>query len=64
MNHNAKHNNLKFEIVEDNPDVGYYLYVYNSEGKCIFDYLQDSEKMCKEFALEEFGVPLAIWDSE
>lgn len=57
----AKFNNLTFEIVEDKPEVGFYLYVYDNQNKCIKDYLQDTEQMTKEFAFEEFSVPLNSW---
>ena len=54
-------NNHIFEIIEDLPEVGFYLYVYNYKGECIADYLQKSEQDIKEFALEEFGVLLESW---
>lgn len=57
----AKHNNQIFEIVEDKPEVGFYLNIYNNKNECIADYLQDSETITKEFALEEFGVPIENW---
>lgn len=56
----AEHNRLRFEIVEDNPDVGFYLYVYDS-NLCIADYLQNDEEMCKRFACEEYGVEPTLW---
>jgi len=56
----AENNIRNFRIEEDYPEVGAYLYVYEN-GKCIYDYLQDSVKDCIEFALEEFGLPLDSW---
>ena len=57
----AKHNRKTFEIVEDNPDVGFYLYVYDTNCKNTHDHLQDTLEITKEFAFEEFGVPLNSW---
>lgn len=37
-----------------------YLYIYH-DGKGIYDYLQDSWEICKELALEYFGVPIDSW---
>jgi hypothetical protein len=64
MKLNAKHNNMTFEIVEDSPEVGFYLLCYDSLGKNIHDYLQDNPKMAKELAWEQFGVPLDSWTEE
>ena len=50
-----------FEIKEDLPGVGYYLYVYDQRKKCIEDHLQDTEKMVKEFAKEKFQIPFDAW---
>jgi hypothetical protein len=57
----SHHNNQTFEIVEDLPEVGFYLYAYDSKGKNTHDYLQDTLQMAKEYAFEEFGVPLESW---
>ena len=57
---NAVFNDLRFRIEPDFPEVGVYLYVFDGE-KCIYDYLQDDNKMCQEFAFDEFGVPLTAW---
>lgn len=56
----AEHNLLRFEIVEDNPDVGFYLYVYEGD-RCIADYLQNDEERCKQFAYKEYGVQPSLW---
>ncbi len=50
-----------FEIKEDLPGVGYYLYVYDMNKKCIEDYLQDTEIIVKEFAKEKFLIPVDAW---
>jgi len=60
----AKHNNLKFVIEADLPEVGFYLYIFNLDNECIADYLQDTEIMAKEFALEEFGVSINSWNTD
>lgn len=75
----SQNEDYKFVIEEDLPDFGWYLYVYendriiydclndtfmNEDGRCIYDYLQDSLLMCKEFALEDFNVPLDSWERE
>jgi hypothetical protein len=56
----AEHDGLKFRIEEDNPEVGVYLYVLKN-GTCIKDYLQDNIETCKMVALEEYKVPVSIW---
>lgn len=56
----AENNGLRFEIVEDNPDVGFYLYVYDGD-RCIADYLQNDEETCKQVALEDYGVEFLLW---
>ena len=56
----AECNRLGFEIVKDNSDVGYYLYVYD-EDRCIADYLQNDEDTCEQVALEEYGVEPSSW---
>ncbi len=57
----AEYNNLTFAIVEDKPEVGFYLYIYDKQNICIRDYVQETEQMAKEFAFEEFSVPLNSW---
>lgn len=59
----SKYNNQIFEIVEDNSEVGFYLYVYDSSGKNTHDHLQNTLQITKEFAYEEFGVPLNSWET-
>lgn len=57
----AHHNTMRFEIVCDQPEVGVYLYVYDRQGKCIRDELQNDIATCKEVAFEKFGVPMTEW---
>jgi hypothetical protein len=52
--------NRRFIIEQDEPDVGWYLYVFE-DSVCIFDYLQDSLTMCQEQAQEDFSVPKDSW---
>ncbi len=55
----------RFKIEEDLPDVGWYLYVYDLNDKCIADHLQDNLEMIIDFAFEEYQIPKANWiDSE
>ena len=61
MNLISKYNNQIFKIEKDNPEIGFYLFVFNDNNECTHDYLQDTEQMTKEFAFEEFGVPLDSW---
>ncbi len=57
---NAEHNQLTYKIEEDIPEVGAYLYVFNNNS-CVNDFLQNTIQDCKNFALDEFGVPLDKW---
>lgn len=56
----AIYNNMTFIIKNDFPEIGAYLYVFE-KNKCISDYLQNDISSCKEVALEEYGVPMDIW---
>ena len=47
-------------VIEEDEAVGFYLYVIEGD-RCIYDYLQDSLKLAKEFAEEKFGVPASAW---
>ena len=55
----AEYNGIVFEIEEDKPEVGAYLYVYKPDE--VYDDLQNSIKDCQEIALEDFGVPMNSW---
>ena len=57
----SQYNSLTLEIIEDNLEIGFYLYIYNDKNICIADYLQDNEQATKEFAFEEYGVPISSW---
>lgn len=50
-----------FIIEEELPDVGWYLYKFNSKGIAISDYLQHTLEEAIEFAKEEFGVAPGEW---
>jgi hypothetical protein len=58
----AYHENLRFVIEEDFPEVGAYLYVFQN-NKCIRDYLQNDVETCQEEAFDIFGVPISHWRS-
>ena len=57
----ARWENQKFVIEEDLPEVGWYLYVYDNDDKCIADHLQDNLTTIIEFAKEEFRIPKSEW---
>lgn len=49
-------------VIEHDVAVWYYQYVYNFDDKEPHaDYLQDTLYGAKEFALDEFNVPLSCW---
>ena len=47
-------------IDEDNPDVGWYLYVWK-DRKLVNDFLQDTLDISKELALEKFDISYDLW---
>ena len=47
-------------IIEEDPAVGFYLYVYQ-QSECVADHLQDTLEMAIEQAEEDYGVPRAAW---
>ena len=51
----------RFRIEEDFPDIGWYLYVYDINDKCIADHLQVDFKSVIDFAFEEYQVPKDSW---
>ena len=53
-------NDQKFVIKEDEPDVGWYLYVYKN-GEIIKDHLQDNLESVKKQAEEDYSVPESLW---
>jgi hypothetical protein len=58
----AEHSGRRFRIVQDST-AGFYLYVYDG-AKCTHDYLQDSLDAAREFARDEFAVPVQSWSHE
>ncbi len=56
----AEHEGLRFEIEEDLPLVGAYLYVFEGEN-VLFDFLSENIDACRQVALEDFGVPIDSW---
>jgi hypothetical protein len=58
----AEHGGRRFRIVHD-AAAGFYLYVYDG-ARCTHDYLQDTVDLAREFAREEFGVPVHSWSHE
>lgn len=55
---------MEFEIRHDPryPDLGYYLYVYDQDGFCERDYLQDTVEYCKEQVQEDFDIVMDNWE--
>lgn len=47
----------RFKIEEDRPEIVWYIYVFDSKGKCVADYLQNDLESAKSFAFEELRVP-------
>ena len=59
----ALHDGRLYKIAEGGTGVGFYLLVFEG-GECTHDYLQDSFDDARDFAREEFGVPLDAWKAE
>lgn len=57
----CKFGDKRFKIEEDLPDVGWYLYVYDLNGKCTADHLQDDFETIIDFAFEEYQIPKTNW---
>jgi len=57
----ATHKNQRFRIEQDQPDVGWYLYVFDKNENCIADHLQDTLEIVMEDAFEEYQVPKNSW---
>ena len=47
-------------IIEEDENVGFYLYVYQ-ENECLFDHLQDELEIAIEQAEEDYGVDPNSW---
>ncbi|QCK16105.1 hypothetical protein [Mangrovivirga cuniculi] len=61
----CKFGDKRFKIEEDLPDVGWYLYAYDLNDKCLADHLQDDFETIIDFAFEEYQIPKTNWiDSE
>lgn len=57
----CKFDNKHF-VIEKDGALGFYLYVYHLEEENPYaDYLQDTLEDAKEFAFDEFQVPLDAW---
>lgn len=52
--------NRIYIIEEDLEDIGAYLYIFE-KNKCVSDFLQDNLEACKEYAFEEFNIPINSW---
>lgn len=60
----AYHSGNRYLIAEDEPEVGVYLHRFVGDGPfSTYDYVQDSERAAREFALEMWSVPLGLWQS-
>ncbi len=57
----ARKDEWLYRIEEDPPDIGFYFRGFRS-GADMFDYLQDTDEICIEFANKEFGVPTDAWE--
>ena len=51
-----------YRIDDDFPEIGAYLRVFERDVD-LCDYLQDDVQACKDFAMEEYGVPIDAWQS-
>ena len=51
-----------YKIEEDLPEVGWYIYRYDSEGNLTHDYLQDTKEIAIEFSEKKFGVHKNSWE--
>ena len=53
-----------FLIEEDLPEVGWYLYRIDQNGKITHDYLQDTKSDAMEYALEVFQITVSSWNKD
>ncbi|WP_406685316.1 hypothetical protein N1F78_06215 [Seonamhaeicola sp. MEBiC1930] len=53
--------NQRFIIEEDLPEIGWYIYVFDNNGKCISDHLQDDYNTAVAFAHEEYKIEKNNW---
>ena len=54
---------FQLRIEPDHPEIGVYLCAFR-ESKCIRDTLQNSVAICKQIALEDYGVTEDQWHEE
>lgn len=57
-------NNFRYTIEEDNPDVGWYIYVFDKKGNCIADHLQETQQMALSFCQENYNISEDKWESK
>ena len=53
--------NQRFVLEEDLPEVGWYIYIFDKNGNCVGDHLQDDYAMATTFALEEYKIEEDKW---
>jgi hypothetical protein len=58
-----KSKDKQFIIEQDDPEVGFYLYVYENE-KCIADYLQDDLEAIIQQAYQDFKLDPQSWKNK
>jgi len=51
----------RFILEEDLPEVGWYIYVFDNNGNCIGDHLQDNYDMAIAFTSEEYKIDKDNW---
>ena len=56
----AERDGVRFEIVEDRGDVGFYA-LRHCSGRCTHDFLQDGLARVKSCAEDEWDVPASAW---
>jgi hypothetical protein len=56
----AEHQGTTGRIVQDRPDVGWYLYISLPTGQSR-DHLQDTKEIAVSQAEEEYGIPSSAW---
>ena len=54
-------NKSRYYEIEQDPLVGFYLYVFE-DGKCIYDDLQDTLEFAMECAWKDYGVRRETWE--
>jgi len=55
-------NNCTYRIEEDNPAIGWYIYVFDKKGKCINDHLQETKEMAFRFCQEKYNIHEDKWE--